>query len=80
MLRNMTRSNLRPSICLIKSASEVEILLAVTICKDTQEKSQTDTKKIPSLPTHGSPQPLSTDNAMYTPMAEDAGRSDATGW
>ena len=36
-------------------------------------------KKMPSLPTHGSPQPLATGNATYTPMAEDAGRSDATG-
>ena len=60
--------------------SLVEILLAVTICTDTQEKSQTDTKKkMPSLPTHGSPQPLSTGNATYMPMAEDAGRSNATG-
>ena len=60
--------------------SLVEILLAVTICTDTQEKSQIDTKKkMPSLPTHGLPQSLSTGNATYMPMAEDAGRSNATG-
>ena len=39
---------------------------------------RTPKKKMPSLPTHGSPQPLSTGNATYTPMAEDAGRIDTT--
>ena len=80
MLRNVTRSSLCPSICLIKSASEVEILLAVTICSlhsHPRKESNGHQKKMPSLPTHGSPQPLATGN--YTPMAEDAGRSDATG-
>ena len=47
--------------------------------RHTRKESNGHKKKIPSLPTHGSPQPLSTDNAMYTPMAEDACRSDATG-